>query len=91
MIIPPDGGDRMGDLQSKFLLLIALVFLITAGFLVLIWQQTKRFEKKALLAKQRQKEYEQELRLKLQEEKQAQRKQAASVADGEAESSEAES
>ncbi len=62
----------MGELQIKFLILIALVFLITAGFCLLIWQQTKRFEKKALLAKQRQKEYEKELRLKMQEEKRAQ-------------------
>lgn len=63
----------MGDLQVKFLVLIILVFLITAGFCILIWQQTKRFEKKALLAKQRQKEYEKELRLKMQAEKRAQK------------------
>lgn len=56
-------------MQIKFLVLIALVFIITAGFCVLIWQQTKRFEKKALAAKQRQKEYEQELRQKMQAEK----------------------
>lgn len=67
----------MGDLQIKFLILIVLVFLITAGFCILIWQQTKKFEKKALLAKQRQKEYEKELRLKIQEEKRAQREKAA--------------
>jgi cytochrome oxidase assembly protein ShyY1 len=64
----------MGDLQIKFLILIVLVFLITAGFCILIWQQTKKFEKKALLAKQRQKEYEKELRLKIQEEKERKRK-----------------
>ncbi|MDD3895325.1 MAG: hypothetical protein PHU36_09980 [Syntrophomonadaceae bacterium] len=67
----------MGDLQSKFLILIILVFLITAGFCILIWQQTKRFEKKALLAKQRQKEYEKELRLKMQAEKRAQKEKLA--------------
>ncbi|HPF20860.1 MAG TPA: hypothetical protein PLC88_05930 [Syntrophomonas sp.] len=67
----------MGDLQIKFLILIVLVFLITAGFCILIWQQTKKFEKKALLAKQRQKEYEKELRLKIQEEKRAQKEKAA--------------
>ena len=61
----------MQILQIKFLVLIALVFLITAGFCVLIWQQTKRFEKKALAAKQRQKEYEKELRKKMQAEKMA--------------------
>lgn len=69
----------MGDLQIKFLVLIVLVFLITAGFCILIWQQTKRFEKKALLAKQRQKEYEKELRLKMKEEKRMQKAKMASV------------
>lgn len=67
----------MGDMQIKFLILIAMVLLITAGFCILIWQQTKRFEKKALLAKQRQKEYEKELRLKMQEEKRAQNEKIA--------------
>lgn len=61
----------MHILQIKFLILIALVFLITAGFCVLIWQQTKRFEKKALAAKLRQKEYEHELRQKMLAEKMA--------------------
>lgn len=69
----------MGDLQIKFLVLIVLVFVITAGFCILIWQQTKRFEKKALLAKQRQKEYEKELRLKIQAEKRSQQDKVASV------------
>ncbi len=58
-------------MQTKFLILIALVFFITAGFCVLIWQQTIRFEKKALAAKQRQKDYERELRQKLHEERKA--------------------
>lgn len=48
-------------MQTKFIILIALVFLITAGFCVLIWQQTIRFEKKALAAKQQQKEHKREL------------------------------
>lgn len=69
----------MGDLQTKFLILIFLVFLITAGFCVLIWQQTKRFEKKALLAKQKQKEYEKELRQKMQAEKRALKEKMASA------------
>lgn len=64
----------------KFLILIALVFVITAGFGVLIWQQTKRFEKKALAAKQRQKEYERELRKKMQAEKRAQKELEAQAA-----------
>ncbi|HPT69376.1 MAG TPA: hypothetical protein PKW50_04460 [Syntrophomonas sp.] len=69
----------MEDLQIKFIVLIALVFLITAGFCILIWQQTKRFEKKALIAKQRQKEYEKELRLKMQAEKRSQQEKTASI------------
>lgn len=59
----------MEMVQTKFLILIILVFIITVGFCILIWQQTKRFEKKALAAKQRQTEYEKELRLKMQAEK----------------------
>jgi cytochrome oxidase assembly protein ShyY1 len=73
----------MEDMQIKFLILIILVFLITAGFCLLIWQQTKRFEKKALLAKQRQKEYEKELRFKMQEEKRAQKEKIASTVNDE--------
>jgi len=65
----PKRGVTMHALQIKFLILIAVVFIITAGFCVLIWQQTKRFEKKALAAKQRQKEYERELRKQKQAEK----------------------
>lgn len=69
----PERGENMDVMQIKFLILIALVFIITAGFGILIWQQTKRFEKKALAAKQRQKEYEHELRKKMQAEKMAQK------------------
>jgi uncharacterized protein HemX len=68
----------MEMMQIKFLVLIILVFIITVGFCVLIWQQTKRFEKKALAAKQRQKEYETELRLKMKAEKREKRAQAES-------------
>ncbi len=56
-------------MQTKFLILIALVFLITAGFCVLIWRQTIVFEKKALAAKLRQKEREKELRQQMKEER----------------------
>jgi len=77
--ISPEWVVYMEDLQIKFIVLIALVFLITAGFCILIWQQTKRFEKKALLAKQRQKEYEKELRLKMQAEKRSQQEKTASI------------
>lgn len=67
----PKRGENMQIMQIKFMILIALVFIITAGFCVLIWQQTKRFEKKALAAKQRQQEYEQVLRKQMHAEKRA--------------------
>ncbi|MEA1961417.1 MAG: hypothetical protein U9N81_09140 [Bacillota bacterium] len=57
-------------MQSKFLLLIALVFVITLGFSIMIWRQTIQIEKKAMVAKQRQKAYEKELRKQLWEERQ---------------------
>jgi cytochrome oxidase assembly protein ShyY1 len=68
----------MEMMQIKFLVLIILVFIITVGFCVLIWQQTKHFEKKALAAKQRQKEYEEVLRLKMKAEKREKRAQMES-------------
>lgn len=48
-------------MQTKFLILIILAFLITFGFGVLIMQQMTKVEKRALAAKQRKNEYEQEL------------------------------
>lgn len=66
-----NGVKSMDTMQTKFLILIALVFVITAGFSVLIWQQTKKIEKKALAAKQRQKDYEQVLRKQMRDEKMA--------------------
>lgn len=47
----------MNSLQIKFLVLIAVVFLATVGFAILIWQQTITIEKKALAAKRRQQSY----------------------------------
>lgn len=61
----------MTDLQIKFLILVFLVVLITVGFAILIWQQTKKVEKKALLAKQKQKTHEKEMKKKLWSELQA--------------------
>ena len=49
------------SLQIKFLILIAMVFLITIGFAILIWRQTIIVERKALAAKMRQKEYQNQL------------------------------
>ncbi|HHW61237.1 MAG TPA: hypothetical protein GX404_04960 [Syntrophomonadaceae bacterium] len=61
----------MTDWQLKFLILVFLVVLITVGFAILIWQQTKKVEKKALLAKQKQKNHEQKIKKKLWSELQA--------------------
>ena len=47
----------LNSLQIKFLILIALVFIVNMGFAIVIWQQTINIEKKALAAKQRQKTY----------------------------------
>lgn len=52
-------------MQTKFIILIGLVFIITVGFAILIWRQTIEFEKKAIAAKERQKAYERELRKQL--------------------------
>jgi hypothetical protein len=41
----------MNSIQIKFLILIALVLMITLGFGLLIWRQTIKVEKKALAAK----------------------------------------
>lgn len=62
--------NEVKNVQSKFLLLIALVFVITLGFSIMIWRQTIQIEKKAMAAKQRQKAYEKELRKQLWEERQ---------------------
>jgi predicted Holliday junction resolvase-like endonuclease len=59
---PAERGGKMNSIQIKFLILIALVLMITLGFGLLIWRQTIKVEKKALAAKLKQKEYEEELR-----------------------------
>jgi predicted Holliday junction resolvase-like endonuclease len=59
-------------MQTKFLIFIAVVFVITIIFGILIWRQTLVFEKKALAAKQRKDQY-----LKQLEEEQQQREQTA--------------
>ena len=48
-------------LQVKFLVFIAVVFLITIGFAYLIWRQMKKTGQAALEAKQRQNEYQSHL------------------------------
>jgi len=49
------------SLQIKFLIFIAIVFVVTVGFGILILRQMKVVGKKALAAKQRQQEYQDQL------------------------------
>lgn len=49
------------SLQIKFLIFIAVVFVITVGFAILISRQMKVVGQKALVAKERHKEYENQL------------------------------
>lgn len=49
------------SLQIKFLIFIAVVFVITAGFAILISRQMKKVGQKALEAKQRQQDYQDQL------------------------------
>ncbi len=49
------------SLQIKFLIFIAITFIVTVGFAILISRQMKVVGKKALAAKLRQKEYQSQL------------------------------
>lgn len=51
----------MNSLQLKFLIFIAVVFVITLVFAVLIFRQFNKVGKNALEAKQRQEEYQAQL------------------------------
>lgn len=52
-------------MQTKFWIFIAVVFVITIIFGIVIWRQTLVFEKKAMAAKQRKEEYIKQLELEL--------------------------
>jgi len=54
-------------LRLSFLILIAIVFISTIFFAVIIWRQLIKFEKKALAAKRQKEAYVQQLMLELQE------------------------
>ena len=60
-------------MQSKFLMLIALVVIITLGFGIMIWRQTIQVQKKALAAKQKKKMYEEKLRKQIRTKQQAEK------------------
>ncbi len=49
-------GYMFTNLQIKFLIFIAVVFIVTIGFGIMIWRQLNVVGKKALEAKQRQME-----------------------------------
>jgi len=51
----------LNSLQMKFLIFIAIVFLITVGFGILITRQMKVVGEKALVAKKAQEEYRKQL------------------------------
>ncbi|MCX5780562.1 MAG: hypothetical protein NTV45_07040 [Firmicutes bacterium] len=55
------------SLQIKFLIFIAVVFVIGVGFAILISRQMKVVGQKALIAKERHKAYENQLAAKHQE------------------------
>ncbi|MBC7074564.1 MAG: hypothetical protein H5T98_00550 [Syntrophomonadaceae bacterium] len=54
-------------MRLSFLILIAIVFISTIFFAVIIWRQLIKFEKKALAAKRQKEAYVQQLMLELQE------------------------
>ncbi len=50
-------------MQTEFIILIAIVFIVTIFFGIVIWKQSIKFENKALILKQRKEEYIKELEL----------------------------
>lgn len=60
------GGD---DVQKLYFILIGSVFILSILFAIIIWRQTIKFEKKALVAKQAKEEYLKQLMLEQEEER----------------------
>jgi predicted Holliday junction resolvase-like endonuclease len=58
-------------MQTKFLIFIAVVFIVTLIFGILIWRQTLVFERKALAAKQRKEAYLKELEAEMSNQQEA--------------------
>ncbi|NLB51516.1 MAG: hypothetical protein GX808_01080 [Syntrophomonadaceae bacterium] len=50
-------------MRIGFMILIAIVFIVTIVFGIIIWKQSVKFEKKALVLKQRKEAYIKELEL----------------------------
>lgn len=53
-------GDNM---KTGFIILIAVAFIVTISFGIIIWRHSIKFEKKALVLKQRKEAYIKELEL----------------------------
>lgn len=78
----------MNGLQIKFLIFIAIVFLITVGFGILITRQMKVVGEKALVAKKAQEEYRKQLeeeQRKIEEQKRLEEEQRRLAEEQEAE------
>lgn len=60
------GGD---DVQKLYFILIGSVFILSILFAIIIWRQTIKFEKKALVAKKAKEEYLNQLMLEQEEER----------------------
>ncbi len=56
-------------MQKLYFILIGSVFLLSILFAIIIWRQTIKFEKKALVAKKAKEEYLKQLMLEQEEEK----------------------
>lgn len=50
-------------MKTGFIILIGIVFIVTIIFGIIIWKQSVKFEKKALVLKQRKEAYIKELEL----------------------------
>lgn len=73
-MIPDLGGLRVfstggDDVQKLYFILIGSVFILSILFAIIIWRQTIKFEKKALVAKQAKEEYLKQLMLEQEEER----------------------
>lgn len=56
-------------MQKLYFILIGSVFILSILFAIIIWRQTIKFEKKALVAKQAKEEYLKQLMLEQEEER----------------------
>lgn len=67
-------------MQTNFLILIGVVFVLSICFIVVIWTQTVRYEKKAIEARDIQEQHKASLKQQIMAEKLAEREQRAAEA-----------